>query len=86
MTFGFALNLSDNLFYRGEIGPFSAHSKRANLALGIGAVQSVGLRPVHLVQVHVNDWMAINLDAALEYRFATRQVDESYLAGASFVW
>jgi hypothetical protein len=86
VTLGFALNLGDNLVYRGEIGPFSAHSNRANLTLGLGAVQSVGLRPLHLVQVHVNDWMAINLDAALEYRFATRLVDESYTAGASFVW
>jgi len=86
VTLGFAVNLADNLSYRGELGPFAAHSQRASLALSLGAVQSVGLRPVHLVQVHVNDWMAINLDAALEYRFATRQLGESYSAGASFVW
>jgi hypothetical protein len=86
VTLGLALNLTENVIYRGEIGPYAAHSKSADLRLGLGAVQSVGLRPMHLIQVHVSDWMAINLDASLQYRFETRKVHESYLLGASFLW
>ncbi len=86
VTLHFSLSLSQNLTYEGEFGPFKAHSPRGALALGLGAVQWVGLRPQHLVQVHLRDYCALNFDAALQYSFVKRSLDESYLIGASFLW
>lgn len=86
VTLHFSLGLARNLLFDGAFTDWHARDPRGGLALQFGAVQTVGLRPSHLVQIHVSDYFAINLDAALEYRFANKSLHESYLAGASFVW
>jgi len=86
VTLHFSVAVTQNYVVDGEFGPFAPESRRGALTLGFCAVQAVGLRPQHLLQVHVTDYFALNLDASLHYRFANNSVQESYLAGASFVW
>jgi hypothetical protein len=86
VTLHFSVSVAQTLISDGEPGPFAPQSERGGLTLGFGAVQQVGLRPQHLLQVHVTDHVALNLDAALHYGFAHNTVQETYLAGASFLW
>jgi len=62
------------------------HSRESALALSIGSFQSVGLRPQPLLRIHLRDWAALNADVSMRYRFERRMFEETYLAGASFVW
>jgi Caspase domain len=86
VTLQLSADLSANALYHGELTAPSGRSQQSNLTLGLGAVQNVGLRPAHLVQVHLSDAMALNLDAALHYSFNEKRTHETYLVGASFLW
>jgi hypothetical protein len=86
VTLQLAVSFQYNVLQDGSLAPLAIESRRAQLALNVGSVQSIGLRPQHLVQVHLSDHVALNFDAALNYRLADRAVHESYLLGASFLW
>jgi hypothetical protein len=85
VTLQLSVDLSANALYRGELTSPST-DRESDLTLGFGAVQPVGLRPAHLLQIHLSDAVAVNVDAAMYYRFATQKMQETYLLGASFLW
>lgn len=86
VTFHLAAGLWENQWVSGDVTKHPWSSEGAALALGFGAVQSIGLRPQPLLRVHVRDWFALNLSAAVHYFPALRRTEDSYLGGASFVW
>lgn len=86
VTFHFALSLSQNQLFRGELASHHLRSREGDLRLGVGSVQQVGLRPQPLVRIHVRDWFALNVDTSVHFDFARRRIEETYLGGASFLW
>jgi hypothetical protein len=86
VTFHLAAAVGQNLLFEGELVKPAAHSHETDLALSFGSVQQLGLRQLPLLRIHLRDWVALNLDVGVTYRFSTRSTSESYTAGASFVW
>lgn len=78
--------LRRNVLFDGDFVALGPRTQRGALEIGLGAVQSLGLRPQHLVQVHLTDHVALNADAAVHYRIPDRSWHETYLGGATFVW
>lgn len=78
--------MSQNQWFDGEFANHHTRSREGSLRLGVGSVQTIGLRPQPLVRIHVRDWLALNVDASVTYDFAAVRLDEVYLGGASFVW
>jgi hypothetical protein len=86
VTLHLALSLAATPLYEGDFVSLSAHSDKSNLTLSFGSVQSIGLRPLPLLRIHVRDWVALNLNAGVSHNYATRTTQESYSGGVSFVW
>jgi hypothetical protein len=86
VTFHVALALSERPAYNGNFTGDNPLTQRGALKLGIGSVQLIALRRQPLVRIHVRDWFALNVDAALTVDFGASRFEEVYLAGASFVW
>jgi hypothetical protein len=85
VTLHVSIAASQNLLVEGAFADLSESEERSTV-LGIGGVQTMGLRPTPLVRVHVRDWFSLNANAAVRYDFARKFVEETYVAGASFVW
>jgi hypothetical protein len=83
VTLHLALEASVNALHEGKV---STRRTDADVALAIGSVQTIGLRPVPLVQVHLSDSFALGLDASVQYSFGTRAVSEAYLIGFTKLW
>jgi hypothetical protein len=86
VTLHFAAGYSELLLWAGELPGGSVSNPERGAMLGFGSIQPIGLRPQPFLRVHVSDGFALNLDVAVSYSFATRNVYETYLAGVSFWW
>jgi hypothetical protein len=69
-----------NVVYKGELPGIN------DFVLSFGSVQTLGLRSLPLVRIHVTDWFALNAEVAVAYRFARKKTEETYMGGASFLW
>jgi hypothetical protein len=85
VTLHLAVAAQQNLLFQGEIADPSKNLERLTL-LGFGGVQVIGLRHTPLIRVHLRDWFALNFNASVSYDIARRFTEETYDAGASFVW
>lgn len=52
----------------------------------LGSVQSVALRQLPLVRVHLGDVVSLDGYAALTFDFAHHSTEETYMLGATFIW
>jgi hypothetical protein len=86
VTFHLAVSASHTALAAGDFVKPSWENQDGNFAIGVGSVQSIGLRPLPLIRIHLRDWVALNVSAAVRFFPAQQSIEESYLAGASFVW
>lgn len=86
VTFHIAVAVAQNHLTSGDFVSPTWLGEDAALAIGVGGVQSIGLRSLPVVRIHVRDWFAINLDAAVHIVPSRHAIVETYLAGASFIW
>jgi hypothetical protein len=86
VTFHFAVALAQNHLVSGDFVKPTWSGQDAALAFGLGGVQSIGLRSLPLVRIHVRDWFALNLDAAVRFIPSRQTAEDTYLVGASFLW
>jgi hypothetical protein len=85
VTLHFAAALAQNLLWNGSAPEFGANSHEHAMSVGLGGVQTVGLRPQPLVRVHLTDRWSLSFNADLVYALDTRRVYESYTAGVTMI-
>ncbi len=84
VSLNLGVGFSGNLIYAGHLprAPFPDFERDLNLSFG--SVQSLGLRPLPLVQFHALRWLSIDLYATIGWQIRTRVFQDRYLVGATF--
>ena len=83
-TFSLGLSVSENLLWQGHFPGAAGHDSQVAWAIDLGAVQSLGLRPLPLIQLHLARWFSLDLYAGVGYEFAPERWRYSTLAGGTF--
>lgn len=86
VTVNFSLVVEQNLLYDGRFAESGYQSPELDLTLRLGAVQSVALRPLPLIQVHLNNWISLDGYAGLAIRLRDGSMQEHYMLGATFLF
>jgi hypothetical protein len=81
VTLHVAASFGQNLLWQGALPDYGAKSEQHAMAISLGGVQTMGLRPLPLVRVHINDRWSLNFNAAVTYRLDTGRAHETYTAG-----
>lgn len=84
VTLNLALALEQNLLYTGRLADPSPTGAELDLTLRLGAVQSLALRPLPLIQVHLNRYVSLDGYAGLGIRLRDNSLQEHYLLGLTF--
>jgi hypothetical protein len=83
VTLNVAIQFNQYLFDDGE---FASAVRARRPTVQLGGVQARALRPLPLVQVHLSDVTSLDGYAGIAYDFDEDKLEETYMAGASFVW
>lgn len=84
VTFNLSCVLDQNLLHEGRLADPDFHGRELDWTLRVGAVQSVALRPLPLVQVHLNSWISIDGYAGLAVKLRDGSMQEHYMLGTTF--
>jgi hypothetical protein len=94
VTFNVGVIYEQNLLFRGRL-PQASKGYEREIAFAVGSVQRRGLRPLPLVQLHFDDRVSLDLNAAFGVLFglsgysgltAPGQLGLNLLAGLSYLW
>jgi hypothetical protein len=79
VTLHLAASFGQEVLVNGELPDFGEKSHA--MSIGFGGVQTIGLRPLPLVRVHINDRWSLNFNAAVNFRLDLKRTEETYTAG-----
>lgn len=85
LTFNLAAGVSTNFVAEGRLPPADAGSPELDLTVHVGSVQSLGLRPLPLVQLHLSRYFTLDAYAGLGIRVRDGALRDSYMLGFTFL-
>jgi hypothetical protein len=85
LTFNLAAALSTHFLVQGQLPAADVGSPELDLTVHLGAVQSLGLRPLPLVQLHLSRYFTLDAYAGLAIRVRDGALRDSYMLGFTFL-
>ena len=91
MTRHFGQRLTLNLGVRGSAvaiadGEMADSSEVANPTVAFGSVETIGLRTLPLVEIGINDTVAIDLHTSVGYELESEETTATAMAGTTLLW
>lgn len=83
LSLNLSLGLGQNVLVNGRPSRFAAGDRGYDLRLGFGAMQTMGARPLPLLQFHVSPRLSVDGYVVLEWRVRDNQFLDAYLLGAT---
>ena len=83
VTIHLGVALDENLLVDGRLPAVAVGDPAFDLTLRVGSVQTLGLRTLPLVQVHLSRWLSIDGHAGVAVKLRDGGLEEFYLLGAS---
>lgn len=83
VSLNFSVAFDQNLLAAGKLASPGYDSPELDWTLRFGAVQSLGLRPLPLVQINVNRWLTIDGYVGVAVKLRDRSMQEHYMLGTT---